>query len=164
VHHPPTPVVDQPRCRSHRPPPAIEQPEWLLPGERVHTEITADAWRYLALDVPYDRRTILFGGPLGFACTGVASMIGNRRARRRAEALAVPQWRYLGHLPIIVTNRRLLIEHEGAWWPIWFEMVERLRAEGDSAALTFVDAPPYRLRAPAIEVVLDAVAPPWVSR
>lgn len=139
-------MVDQPRCRSHRRPPTTEQPEWLFPGERIHAEITAEAWRYLALDVPYDRRTILFGGPLGFLCTGLASMIGNRRTRRRAEALAAPQWRYLGRLPIIVTNRRLLIEHGGAWWPIEADSIRSAQVEGCNVTLLFKDDPPYALR------------------
>lgn len=148
VHHPSTPVVDQPRCRAHRPPPAPEQSEWLLPGERIHAEITADAWRFLALDVPYDRRTILFGGPFGFLCTGIASMIGNRRARRAAEAVAAPQWRHLGHLPIIVTNRRLLIEHRGAWWPVWLDAVESVDRHDDFVALGFHSDPAYGIRSP----------------
>lgn len=152
-------MADQPRCRAHRlPPPTIDQPDWLLPGERIHAEITADAWRYLALDVPYDRRTILFGGPLGFACTGLASMIGNRRTRRMAEALAAPQWRYLGHLPIIVTNRRLLIEHGGAWWPVWFEMVERCAYWDEGVLLCFRRDAPYALRSSG---AMDAAAR-WV--
>jgi len=155
VHHPSTPVVDQPRCRAHRPPPpTIEQPEWLLPGEHIHAETTADAWRYLALDVPYDRRTLLFGGPLGFLCAGLASMIGNRRARLVAETLAAPQWRYLGRLPIIATNRRLLIEYEGAWWPIWFEMVERCEVTGASAVLTFHGDDPYCLQSTDLSFAL----------
>lgn len=158
MHHPASPAVDQPRCRTHRPPPTIEQPEWLLPGERIHAEITADAWRYLALDVPYGRHTILFGGPLGFLCTGLASMIGNRRARRAAEAVAAPQWRYLGHLPLIVSNRRLLVACEGEWWPIWFEMIERCDLTDDTVVLTFHEDPPYCLRSAALSSAIAAVA------
>lgn len=138
-------MVDQPRCRSHRPPPTTNQPDWLLSGERIHAEITANAWRFLAFDVPYDRRTILFGGPLGFACAGLASMFGNRRARRRAEAVAAPQWRYLGHLPVIVTDRRLLIQHDGAWWPILGSAIRSAYVEAGSLTLLFKNDPPYAL-------------------
>lgn len=141
-------MVDQPRCRAHRPPPGIGQPDWLLPGERIHAEITADAWRYLALHVPYDRRTILFGGPLGFACTGLASMVGNRRARRTAEAMAAPQWRYLGHLPIIVTRHRLLVGYTGSWFPLWFGAVARSTWREGGLHLEFHDDAPYFLRPP----------------
>jgi len=101
VHHPPTPVVDQPRCRSHRPPPAIEQPEWLLPGERVHTEITADAWRYLALDVPYDRRTLPTCPSCG-AANGVA--VGARfldDAEVRSAVYAGPEVEIRGGRPFV---------------------------------------------------------------
>jgi len=71
-----------------------------------------------------------------------------------AETLAAPQWRYLGRLPIIATNRRLLIEYEGAWWPIWFEMVERCEVTGASAVLTFHGDDPYCLQSTDLSFAL----------
>lgn len=159
-HHPRThgETLTQQRCRQHTHA-ADEQPteSWLQPGERVHAEITADAWRYLAIDVPYDHRTILFGGPIGWTISAIASAIGNRRTRQAAERLAAPQWRYLGHLPIIVTNQRLIVWYEHEWWPIWFEMIERCDIADDTAVLTFPEDAPYCLRSAVLSPALAAV-------
>ena len=151
MHDAPSTIDGPRRCHSHRREATSsedhrQQPSWLVPGETVHAQIEVDAWRYLALDVPYDRRTILYGGPIGWTISAIASAIGNRRTRHAAERLAAPQWRYLGHLPIIITNRRLLVAYEGQWWPIWFEMIERCDVTDDTAIATFHEDAPYYLR------------------
>jgi hypothetical protein len=146
-------TVDGPRrCHAHRRHTGNagdepKEPSWLLPGEIVRAQVEADAWRYLALDVPYDHRTILYGGPIGWTVSAIASAIGNRRTRRAAERLAAPQWRHLGHLPIIVTNRRLLVAYEGEWWPIWFDVIDSVDRRGDHIVLSFESDPPYGLQA-----------------
>ena len=149
-HHPRTHghTAARHRCLHHDT--VVEEPTaegWLQPSEHVHAEIQASAWRYLALDVPYDHRTILFGGPIGWICSGIASAIGNRRSRQAAERLAAPQWRYLGHLPIIVTNHRLMVWYEDGWRPVWFDAVERYDLRDNALVLTFYEDPPYCLRA-----------------
>lgn len=147
-------TLTQQRCRQ-RTHAADEQPteSWLQPGERVHAEITADAWRYLAIDVPYDHRTILFGGPIGWTISAIASAIGNRRTRQAAERLAAPQWRYLGHLPIIVTNHRLMVWYENEWWPVWFAGVRDWNLTDDHLEIHFLDDPPYLLSSPHTSII-----------
>ena len=103
---------------------------------------------------PYDHRTILFGGPVGWICSGIASVIGNRRSREAAERIAAPQWRYLGHLPIIVTNRRLLVWFDGDWWPVWLDAVTCYRRVDRSIYLDFDSSAPYRLETDMLQPVL----------
>lgn len=148
--------LTQQRCRQHTHA-AEEQAadSWLQPGEHVHAEITADAWRYLAIDIPYDHRTILFGGPIGWTISAIASAIGNRRTRQAAERLAAPQWRHLGHIPIIVTNHRLMLWYENDWWPVWLGAVALwpFDARTDVLELTFDGEPSYRLVGPDVVYV-----------
>lgn len=162
MHDAPSTVDGSRRCHAHRHQATgagdePQEPSWLLPGETVHAQIEADAWRYLALEVPYDRRTILYGGPIGWTISAIASAIGNRRTRQAAERLAEPQWRYLGHLPTIVTNRRLLVAYEGKWWPVWFETIERCDVSDDTAVLSFHEDAPYCLRSPDLLSAVGAV-------
>ena len=159
MHHPSTSASDRTRCRAHCQSPAAE-PTWLLPGEHIHAEITADAWRYLALDVPYDRRTILLGGPVGFLCSGIASIVGNHRARRTAEAVAALQWRYLGHLPLVVTSQRVLVNHGCAWWPIGRDSIETCEWREDEVVLSFRDDAPYAFCGPEASVIPAALLGP----
>lgn len=159
-HHPRTHghTAARHRCLHHDT--AMDEPPtegWLQPGEHVHAEIQADAWRYLALDVPYDHRTILFGGPIGWICSGIASAIGNRRTRQAAERLAAPQWRHLGHIPIIVTNQRLLVWYEDDWRSVWLDIVERYDLREDVLVLTFYEDPPYCLRGSDLSAVMEVL-------
>lgn len=150
-HHPPThgERLTQQRCRQHaHPAPGQPTENWLQPGECVHAEITADAWRYLAIDVPYDHRTILFGGPIGWTISAIASAIGNRRTRQAAERLAAPQWRHLGHLPIIVTNQRLVVWYDNDWWLVWFAGIRDWNLTDTHLEIHFLDDPPYILSSP----------------
>lgn len=162
MHDAPSTVDGSRRCHAHRHQATgagdePQEPSWLLPGETVHAQIEADAWRYLALDVPYDHRTILYGGPIGWTISAIASAIGNRRTRQAAERHAAPQWRHLGHVPIIVTDRRLLVAYEGEWWPIWFEMVEQFDVRDDAVVLTFCDDPPYCIHGPAVRALVEVL-------
>lgn len=76
----------------------------LDPGEVAYSAMAAHGWRYCAIDVPYEQRTLMFGGPVLLAATGIASFVASRRRRREAERLAAPQWRPLGALCIVVTS------------------------------------------------------------
>jgi hypothetical protein len=161
MRHPPTAPSPAGRCHTHHR--VVEEPQhgpngqsWLLPGESVHAEIHADAWRYLAIDVPYDHRTILYGGPVGWTISAIASAIGNRRTRQAAERLAAPQWRYLGHLPIIVTNQRLLVWYADQWNNVWLSAIEHVSIDGHRLELYFTVDPPYLLDTPHASAVASA--------
>ena len=77
----------------------------LLPGERLVTDpVAAAGWRYESVEVPYERNTLMVGGPLLFVLTGIGSAIRNRSARKAAEAQAAPRWRALGPLTVLATT------------------------------------------------------------
>jgi hypothetical protein len=131
--------------------PEFATPVPLEVGEVLHASVEARAWRYQALDVVYpQQRVIAVGGPVAFALNAAASAVGNRRARAEAERQAVPQWRYVGHLPVLATTHRLLVLHDGAWASVWYEAIRQVRpalAEG-RLELVFEDDPPYALQGP----------------
>jgi hypothetical protein len=124
----------------------------LGPGEEAYADLSVHGWRYHAIDVQYEHRTVAFGGPFLFAVTGLASLVANRRRRHEAERLAAPQWRPLGLLRVLVTSRRLLVQREGAWYSVWYEAVTDVASTPASVMLdlTFVTDPPYRLVGPGL--------------
>ena len=124
----------------------------LDPGEEAYADLLAHGWRYHAIDVQYDHRTVMFGGPLLLATTGLASLVANRRRRREAESLAAPQWRPLGWIRVLVTSRRLLVLRHGAWHSVWYAAVTNIRSTPVSVTLdlTFAVDPPYRLVGPGL--------------
>lgn len=136
-------------------------PVLLEPGESLHASVTADAWRYLPLDVPYgQQRVVAVGGPLLLGLTAAAVAIGNRRARQAAERQAAPQWRTLGHLPVLATNHRLLVLHERSWASVWYNAIRQVRPALPEyhLGLVFEDAPPYALEGPWVPYLAVVLA------
>ena len=90
--------------------PSIPSPVLLDAGEVLHGGLPAEGWRFHGLDVTYAApRAVAIGGPLMFGLVAAGSAAARRRARRDAEELAAPQWRALGWLRILATDRRLLV-------------------------------------------------------
>ena len=126
----------------------INVPDLLLPdGEPAYADFWATGWRYEAAVVPYERRTVVMGGPLMALATWAASALGNRRRRASAEADSAPQWRPLGQIRVVVTSSRLLVLHGGAWWSVWYSEILRVdTSRGEhSIDLRFRADAPYRL-------------------
>lgn len=129
--------------------------------EVLHVDVPASGWRYHAVDVTYAApRVVAFGSPLLVGLVAAGSVAARRRARRAAEALAAPQWRSLGALRILATNRRLLVWHEGAWASVWYDAIRELRPDLDIGRLdvTFADDPPYCLAGPWMPYLTVVVA------
>lgn len=142
---------------AHSPDDHSGQPEWtdavahlLLPNEVAHIKVDAFGWRWEPAEVAYDRNVLLLGGPVGMAITGIASVVANRRARRRAERAAAPAWRPLGPLVVIASDHRLLVCYQQAWWSVWYSAITAIHlGEGhDEVELHFAADPPYRLSCP----------------
>lgn len=141
--------------------PLLVSPVLLEPGEVLHASVTADASRYLALDVPYGQQRVLAaGGPLLLALTAAAAAIGNRRARQEAERQAAPQWRSLGHLPVLATNHRLLVLYESSWASVWYSAIRQMRPELSEyhLQLVFDGEPPYALDGPWVPYLAVVLA------
>lgn len=125
----------------------------LAAGEVAYGDLAATGWRYFGLQhALYEKRTILVGGPLLMMATGLASAVGNRRARLAAEAAAAPQWRPLGSLRIVLSSERLLVWHRQAWWSVWRSGITDLHPypEHQTLDLFFQTDPPYRLAGPDV--------------
>ena len=88
--------------------------------------------------------------PLMIGLTVVGSAVARRRVRHAAEALAAPQWRPLGTLRILVTDRRLLAWYEGAWASVWYGVIRELRPDlaVHRLDMTFESDPPCCLAGP----------------
>lgn len=102
-------------------------------------------WRFQPAEVAYEHRTLLFGGPVSFALSGLASLCGNRRARRAAERASAAQWRDLGPIEVIATPERLLVLHEGSWWSVWYSAITNIAHSQNRLEMHFVGDPPYLL-------------------
>ena len=131
--------------------PSIPSPVLLNAGEMLHADLPAHGWRFEEADVSYVApRVVAIGGPLMFGLTAAGSAVARRRARREAETLAAPQWRPLGALRILVTDRRLLVWHKGAWASVWYSVIREFRPDLATGRLdmTFESDPPYCLAGP----------------
>ena len=137
--------------------PVLASPVLLDPGEVLDADLWADGWRFLAMDVFYDEpRIVAFGGPLLLATTALAAGSARRRARAEAERLAAPQWRSLGGLRILATDRRLLVWFEGAWASVWYAGIREIHPDLSARRVTmlFDDDPPYALAGPWVPYIV----------
>ena len=143
--------------------PTMPSPVVLDPGELLHADLWAHGWRYQAIDVVYQApRVVAFGGPMVFGLAALGSAAARRRARLDAEARAMPQWRPLGVLRVLATNRRLLVWHDGAWASVWLNSILELHPMLDARRLdlTFEGDPAYCLTGswvPYLAVVVGTV-------
>ncbi|MCZ7537860.1 MAG: hypothetical protein M5T61_19325 [Acidimicrobiia bacterium] len=131
--------------------PNLASPVLLDTNEVLHADITAQGWRFHAVDVSYTApRAVAIGGPVIFGLVAASSAVARRRARREAEAVAAPQWRPLGGLRVLATDRRLLVWHEATWASVWYDAIRELRPDLEVGRLdvTFENDPPYCLAGP----------------
>lgn len=136
----------------------------LIEDEHAYAELDVAGWRWLHLDgLEYAQHALLVGGPLLMCATGIASAVGNRRRRREAERAAAAQWRPLGPIRVVVTERRLLVWHAGAWWSVWLDAIREMHADPRSLRLDLVfhEDAPYRLEGPDVPVLAVVLA--WLS-
>ena len=131
--------------------PVVPSPVLLDADEVLHGDLTAEGWRFHGADVTYAApHAVALGGPVMFGLVAAGSAATRRSVRREAEALAAPQWRPLGGLRILATDRRLLVWHQGAWASVWYHAICEIRPDLEAAGLemTFDDDPPYCLAGP----------------
>ena len=107
-------------------------------------------------------RLVPRGSVASIALAAAANSIASRRARASARKIATLQWRPLGVVTVLATNRRLLVLHEGAWWSVWYSAITRvaLDAEAGRLDLRFEADPPHLLVgewAPYVAVVIVGV-------
>lgn len=140
--------------------PVLTSTVLLDPGETLHADVAAFGWRFQAMDVFYEEPRILaFGGPVLFAAASIGAASARRRARAEAERLAAPQWRSLGELRVLATDRRLLVWFEGAWASVWYDGIRELHPDLEQHRVTmlFDDDPPYALAGPWVPYLTVAL-------
>ena len=75
---------------------------------------------YFGEDAQYHRSFFLFGGPVGLAVTGAASLAHNASKKAEAQRAAIPRWHTLGTADIVVTNQRLVMSGNGRTGSFWY--------------------------------------------
>lgn len=95
-------------------------------GEVAYFESWAWLSQYFATDGTYRHTSFVAGGGAGLvALTAGISAIGNVSRQRAATAMAAPQWRPLGAVPLVATDRRLLACDQGRWLSWWYTAVRQ---------------------------------------
>lgn len=131
--------------------PLLASPVLLDADEDLHADLGVFGWRFQAMDVLYEEpRVLAFGGPLLLAAASMTAASARRRARADAERLAAPQWRSLGALRVLATDRRLLVWFKGTWASVWYDGIHEMQPGLGHSRLTilFDDDPPYALAGP----------------
>ena len=136
----------------------------LVHGEHAYAEVDVEASRWLPADVLYERRSTQLGGPVLMTASAFVSATGNRRRRLAAERAAAPQWRPLGSVRVVATDRRLLVWHETAWWSVWFNEVTAWDVDARASALTLSlsNGAPYRFVGDSVRLLVLVLL--WLAR
>jgi hypothetical protein len=141
--------------------PAIPPSIMLRPGEVQHGgPFGVDCYVFCGADVEYSQGYAVSGGLL-FTAVGMA--IGEAsiaHARREALAHARPQWRLIGRMPMVLTDRRMLIMPEGQWCSYSLDTLVSMTAQVEAYGmdLHFEDAMALRLMGQWIPWAAVAVA------
>lgn len=94
--------------------PVVDAPIRLGPGEVAHMQLARVALAgFFGENVDARRSFLLFGGPVGLALTGAASIAHNERKRAEAERAAIPRWHDLGTADVVMTSQRLVVTAGG---------------------------------------------------
>ncbi|MGH3663123.1 MAG: hypothetical protein ACRDT8_04520 [Micromonosporaceae bacterium] len=113
--------------------------------------------RFYGTNVSYEQSSMLLLGSATFVAAGLAAnAIGNASARRQAEAMAAAQWREHANARTIITNRRLLCDHQGRWLSFWHDGVMEFQV--DLSSWLFVLR--YQVGEP---LMLHGPAAPWFA-
>lgn len=128
----------------------------LEPGEVAVFQIRAHYSRYYGQTVHYHQGGgFAFGPPVFVAAAVTGNMIANRSAKKRAEQQAAEQWREQQYAPVLVTDRRLLINVSGQWLWFYYQAISAIHPAVDrfELVLEFSDTSPLRLEGPDVASV-----------
>jgi hypothetical protein len=92
----------------------------LGPGEVAHAHLApVGILGYFGEQKEYNRSLFLFGGPVGLAVTGAASIAHNQSKKAEAERAAIPHWHSVGPGDVVLTNQRLAVTANGSLHSLW---------------------------------------------
>jgi hypothetical protein len=126
----------------------------LGPGEVAHaTFAQVGVAGYFGTDTQYHSSFLLFGGPVGLAVTGAASLAHNASKKAEARQAAIPRWHSLGTADVVVTSQRLMANAGGQSGSFWYAETGPLQlgtGTGGMPAVQFqpTGKPPLRLDSP----------------
>ena len=96
-------------------------PVQLGPGEVAHAHFApVSVSGFFGEDKQYRSSFLLFGGPVGLAVTGAASLAYNAHKRADAQRAAVPRWHRLGSADLVVTSQRLVFSRGAESDSFWY--------------------------------------------
>ena len=138
----------------------VEQPPIALgPGEVAHAHLSpVNVLGYFGEDAQYRRSFLLFGGPVGLAVTGAASLAYNASKKAEAERKATPSWHRLGGADLVMTSQRLALTLKGQIESFWYAETGPLQATAGAGGVPAVQAPAVRDAAAADRVRVGAGA------
>jgi hypothetical protein len=123
--------------------PTEAAPAQLGPGEIAHAHFAPVGLAgYFGEDLQYQRSLFLFGGPIGLAVTGAASMARNAAKKAEAQRAAVPRWHNLGTADVAVTNQRLVLSAKGQAEAFWYAETSPLELAAGAAGSPAVQFQP----------------------
>lgn len=85
---------------------------------------------------------LLFGGPVGLAVTGAASIAYNQSKKAEARRAAVPRWHRLGVADVEVTSQRLAATGNGQTASFWFAEIGPLQMAAGNGGIPAVQFQP----------------------
>src|SRR3954467_12138923 len=86
--------------------PREQTPLQLGPGEVAHAHLQpVGVAGHFGQGNEYHRSFLLFGGPVGLALTGAASLAHNQAKKREAQRDAIPRWHDLGMAEVVLTSQ-----------------------------------------------------------
>ena len=134
--------------------PQADAPLQLGPGEQAHLHLApVTVVGYYGENKGYRRSFVLFGGPVGLAVTGAASLAHNASKKAEAKRAAVPHWHTLGTADLVVTNQRIALTVGGKIESVWYAETSPLQITAGAGGVPAVglqpsDMPPLRLESP----------------
>ena len=134
--------------------PQAASPVALGPGEMAHAHLAPVAVTgFFGEAAQYRKSFLLFGGPVGLALTGAASLAHNAAKKAEAQHAATPRWHPLGSADVVVTNQRLVTVAQANTESFWYAQTGPLQAAtgpGGVPAVSFQPAgmPLMRLESP----------------
>ena len=133
--------------------PSDAPPIALGPGEVAHLHLAPVGLAgHFGESGEYNRSFFLFGGPVGLALTGAASLAHNASKKAEAERAAIARWHDLGTTDVVMTNQRLALTSGQQVQSLLYAQTGPMQWANDpgvpAVLVQGAGTPPLRLRSP----------------
>jgi hypothetical protein len=124
--------------------PLEASPVRLGPGEVAHGRFSPVGLAgFFGEDRGYRRSFLLFGGPVGLALTGAASIAHNQSKKAEAQRAAQPRWHDLGTAEVVVSGQRLVLVARGKVESLWYAETPPLQWAPPSNGIAALQLQPH---------------------